>query len=264
MPSSAPSPAAAPPAAPSPHFARIHGTRKELFWVREDIDNEEYYEYLIRLLTVQISSEYNSYQIQQVPPEFPGEMVELAETMRDEAYHGIGLARILRALGVDPEPIRRDAMFGSRQKVLSIFLVPMETFLHVAALRWLGERVGGYQSIAVHGCSYVPYAVWSARNYLDEGRTHSYHGRDVLVRAIEAGQREAVQKVADLYYPHALDMFGGSNTPNELAYLRLGIKTWRNNELRRIWIETIAADYDMMGLVKPANMWKGLRHDYSE
>ncbi|MDH3689054.1 MAG: phenylacetate-CoA oxygenase subunit PaaI [Gammaproteobacteria bacterium] len=246
----------------SSQYAAAHGTRKRLFWIKADIDDEEYFSYLIRLLTVQISSEYNSYQIQEVPPELPHEMVELAETMRDEAYHGIGLARILRELGVDPEPIRRDAMFGSRKKVLGIFLVPMETYVHVACLRWLGERVGGYQSIAVHGCSYVPYAVWSARNYLDEGRTHSYHGRDVLVRFIKQGRRDEVQKIAELYYPHALDMFGGNNTPNELAYLKHGIKTWRNNDLRRIWIETIAADWDMLGLVKPNNMWKGIRHDY--
>jgi 1,2-phenylacetyl-CoA epoxidase catalytic subunit len=236
---------------------------KKLFKTKEEFPDQEYFDILVRLLTVQISSEYNSYQIQQVQPELPHELVELGYTMRDEALHGIGLARILRELGIDPEPIRMDAMFGSREKVLSIFKIPLETYLHVATIRWLGERVGGYQSIAVHGCSYLPYAIWSARNYLDEGRTHSYHGRDVLVRAVKQGRIAEVQKVADLYYAHALDMFGGNHTPNENTYINKGIKTWRNNELRRIWIETVVEDYDLMGLSRPKDMWKGIRHDYS-
>ena len=246
-------------------YAASHSTGKKLYWTLSDIDDPDYMKAILRLLTVQISSEYNSYQLQQVQPVTPHELIELGYTMRDEATHGIGLCRILRDLGVDPEPIRLEAMFGdNRGKVLGIFKIPLDTPYHVGAIRWLGERVGGYQSIAVHGCSYVPYAIWSAKNYLDEGRTHSMHGRDVLTTAIEQGHKAIVQQVADLYYPHALDMFGGNGTPNELEYLKYGIKTWSNNELRRIWIETVMEDYEQMGLTKPADIWQGDRAHYGE
>ena len=90
------------------------------------------------------------------------------------------------------------------------------------------------------------------------------HGRDVLTTAIEQGHKAIVQQVADLYYPHALDMFGGNGTPNELEYLKYGIKTWSNNELRRIWIETVMEDYEQMGLTKPADIWQGDRAHYGE
>lgn len=107
-----------------------------------------------------------------------------------------------------------------------------ENYDQVNILRWLSERAGGFQSIALFSCRYLPFAAWAVQNYIDEGEGHPDNAKEMLVPSIEGGRRESVQKTALEYYPMALDMFGATETKNEQKYMSLGIKNIPNKVLR--------------------------------
>lgn len=236
---------------------------------------DEYRDYLIRLLTVQLSSEYQDRSRRPIAPT-PEWMEDVAIQFRGESEHGRGLADILRTLGVDPMPYIDKAQNATPDaRLLDVFREMIrfqedgvatsdELWLSVGIGRWLVERGGGYQSIAALGATYLPWAAWSARNFKDEGFEHSSSGNLITETAIAKGMRDVAQRMFEEMLPYAVDMFGANDSPNLRAYLDLGIKTIGNREVRLAWFAHVKADADAMGLVLPDNPLRGHRGDYTE
>lgn len=128
----------------------------------------------------------------------------------------------------------------------------------------LTEAAGGIASIAALGSTYLPWALWSARNFIDEGLTHSIVSMHNIQEAVEGGQREEAQALYDQIYPYALDLFGGANSRNEQEYLRFGIKTLTNTECRIIWLRQIRERTLRAGLKFPDDPYQGVRGRYDE
>ncbi len=242
---------------------------------RPDQLTDEYRSYLIRLLTVQLSSEYQDRSRRPIAPT-PEWMEDVAVQFRGETEHGRGLADILRSLGCNPMPYIEKAQNATPDaRLLDVFRRTMrfqedgiatsdELWLSVGIGRWLVERGGGYQSIAALGATYLPWAAWSARNFQDEGFEHSSSGNTITRRAIDNGMRDVAQKMFEDTLPYAVDMFGANDSPNLRAYLDLGIKTIGNREVRLAWFAHVRSDALAMGLTIPEHPLRGHRGDYSE
>ena len=242
---------------------------------RPDQLPDEYREYLIRLLIVQLSSEYQDRSRRPIAPT-PDWVEDVGIQFRGETEHGRGLADILRTLGVDPMPwIERAQNAAPDAKLLEVFrniIVFQEgdyktsdhAWLSVGLGRWLVERGGGYQSIAALGSTYLPWAAWSARNFKDEGFEHSSSGNRIVETAITAGMGELVQTMFETIWPYAVDMFGANVSFNLNKYLETGIKTIGNREVRLAWLAHVSADAAIMGVRMPAHPLVGKRGTYSD
>lgn len=241
-------------------------TNRKLY-LRADEVPEEVRQYIVKMLTVQIQSEY---------ADAPDRSGSVCPTVEDKAWidfqiaqekeHGLGVSQILRDMGVDPMPYIREAEssveVGGRK--LDYFRMRMEDWVERSMTRVLAERTGGIQSIAGLGASYVPLAVWHAKNYVDEALGHTAQGNAYAKRLVDEGRRDECQKAIEKFYPSCLDIFGGVGTPNEKRYMELGVKTLSNNQSRLLWIKSLERDLKMLSLDMPAALWKGGRREYPE
>ena len=114
--------------------------------------------------------------------------------------------------------------------------------------------------LASLGSNYIPYAIWSARNYMDEGMAHAGIGKVIAQRGIDEGRAKEIQRLFDKRYPLVLDYFGSEKPSNE--FIDLGIKVRSNKELRRRWMLDQIRDCKELGVHMPEDPFQGLRQHY--
>ncbi len=221
--------------------------------------------YIVKMLTVQLQSEY---------ADAPDRVAAICPTVEDKTWldlqmmqeknHGLGVAEILEDMGVDPGPLiaQAEASVSEGDRKLDYFKMPMEDWVERSMTRVLAERTGGIQSIGGLGASYIPLAVWNAKNYIDEALGHTAMGVSYAKRLVAEGQRVQCQAAVDKFYPSCLDIFGGVGTPNEKRYLELGVKTLTNNQSRALWVTSLERDIHALGLKMPEARWQGIRGTY--
>lgn len=188
----------------------------------------------------------------------------------DESCHMYGLASVAKSLGGDPYPIvrkSRSAKMEERSQVreLELFRNPKAYGSWIAhnVRRIFSERAGGYASIASLGSTYLPWAIWNARNFLDEGITHSRDSAENL-KALDPGQRRDVQQRFNELYPWGLDMFGSNDSENNRTYIKWGVKTLTNRECRALWLLSLTEDAEFAGLQMPEDLYQGARGRYDD
>lgn len=187
--------------------------------------------------------------------------------MAGEAKHAYGLFQIAKDIGHDPHTFvaefRRDI---SKSRRLDAFKLThlFRSYLGFEVFSMLTETAGGIMSIAMMGSTYIPWAMWNARNYLDEGIDHPVISMHNIAHAVKQGKREECQALYDEVYPHAIDLFGRPNSENEKRYLDYGIKTMTNTECRVIWMRVIRERTKLAGLKFPDDPYRGVRGHYEE
>ncbi|MPW11172.1 hypothetical protein GCT19_37465 [Paraburkholderia sp. CNPSo 3155] len=191
----------------------------------------------------------------------------IAHKLADERNHAFGLFRLAKSIGEDPHQLLGDVRaFPEKSRALDAFKEIDYTKSHLVfeVFCFLTEAAGGIASIAALGSTYVPWALWNAKNFIDEGLTHSIVSMYNIKEAVEKGEREEAQRLYDQIYPYALDLFGGANSANEREYLRFGIKTLTNTECRVIWLRQIRERTARAGLKFPDDPYQGKRGRYDE
>jgi 1,2-phenylacetyl-CoA epoxidase catalytic subunit len=238
---------------------------KRCFYFTPEELPEESKKYIIKMLTVQLQSEYAD------APDRSGAVCPTVEDkswldlqLAQEKQHGLGVSLILRSLGVDAMPYIKEAeasvQEGSRK--LDYFRIRMDNWVERTLTRVLAERTGAIQTVAGLGGWYVPLAIWHAKNYMDEALGHTVQGVRYTRDLIAQGKKEECQSAVNKFYPSCLDIFGGVNTPNEKKYLELGIKTLSNNQTRYLWMRSLEKDLNLLGLEMPKDRWRGDRQEY--
>jgi 1,2-phenylacetyl-CoA epoxidase catalytic subunit len=241
--------------------------RQRKYYFTADELPAETRQFLIKMLTVQLQSEYGD------APDRSGAVCPSVEDktwldlqLSQEKEHGLGVSQMLISLGHDPTQDIKDAessiTAGGRK--LDYFRKRMEDWVERTLTRVLAERTGAIQTVAGLGTWFVPLALWHGKNYFDEALGHTVQGVRYTRELIAQGRQEECQRAADKFYPWCLDIFGGVGTPNERKYLELGIKTLTNNQTRALWMRSLQRDLDALGLRLPADPWQGDRHRYPE
>lgn len=191
----------------------------------------------------------------------------ISHKMADERKHAYGLFQLAKSIGKDPHKLLGDVRANpEKSRALDAFKEIDYTASHLVfeVFCMLTEAAGGIASIAALGSTYVPWALWSARNFIDEGLTHSIVSMHNIQEAVKQGQRAEAQALFDKIYPYALDLFGAANSRNEGEYLRFGIKTLTNTECRVIWLRQIRERTARAGLKFPDDPYQGVRGRYDE
>jgi 1,2-phenylacetyl-CoA epoxidase catalytic subunit len=219
---------------------------------------EDYRSFLLKLISVQADTEFASVQQHRpwldTAPTFEDRWIE-ARIIADEMRHGWQMVKILEDFGEDGQGSLED-LLGRREHEhrLDAFNMDLETWEDVAAFACLVDRVGLYQLRSFQECSYAPLAR-AIPQMLTEENLHIGMGRNVLNRiandATYYGNSEAAQRVVDKWYPRALDMFGHTGSPGSETAVALGIKRWRNEEARAMYIEEVKPILEKMNLQIP-------------
>jgi 1,2-phenylacetyl-CoA epoxidase catalytic subunit len=215
---------------------------------------------LVKLLKMHLSSEYTTTYLEALDPPTAEDIAEWSHTIQEEGEHGEGMVDLLRNLGEDAQAVIDDMRYGEGAYLLDFFKIEIESWDEIGIMRWLSERAAGYQSLASLGSNYIPYALWSARNYMDEGMAHAGVGKEITRRAIGEGRAKEVQRLFDKRYPSVIDYFGSENPKNE--FIDLGIKVRSNAELRRRWLKDQVRDCAELGVRMPDDPLKGDRMHY--
>ncbi|MDA0369637.1 MAG: phenylacetate-CoA oxygenase subunit PaaI [Proteobacteria bacterium] len=215
---------------------------------------------LVKLLKMHLSSEYTTTYLEALDPPTAEDIAEWSHTIQEEGEHGEGMVDLLRNLGEDAQAVIDDMRYGEGAYLLDFFKIEIESWDEIGIMRWLSERAAGYQSLASLGSNYIPYALWSARNYMDEGMAHAGVGKEIIRRAIDEGRMVEVQRLFNKRYPSVIDYFGSEKPGNE--FIDLGIKVRSNAELRRRWLKDQILDCAELGVQMPGDPLKGDRMHY--
>jgi 1,2-phenylacetyl-CoA epoxidase catalytic subunit len=166
-----------------------------------------------------------------------------SEIVRQEVEHGQIVADLVRSLGEDPTtdaPIKQ-----------YLFSIPLESWADIAWFHGIGDRVGLYVGIEWVGSTYEPLSKVAPRLEKEE-RFHAATGIRYIKELIKTpqGRREA-QEGLHKWWPAVLDMFGRSDSENSRVYVRWGIKSKSNEELRQKYIRDTVPILERLGLKVP-------------
>ncbi|MHA1537132.1 MAG: Phenylacetic acid catabolic protein [Alphaproteobacteria bacterium] len=223
-------------------------------YTRDDPDMpEEYRAFMIKLLKyAHIENAENPYSREVVAniadaglrhaPTGKDALVE-AVIVKQEAEHGMIVAKLIESFG---ESAKIDKPIGQYA-----FKMKLATWCDVAWFHGLIDRVGLYVGIEWMGATYEPLAKVSPRLEREE-QFHADTGFRHL-RAIvktDSGRSEA-QDLLHKWWPAALDMFGRSDSKNSESYVKWGIKTQSNEELRQTFIAEVVPMIEGLDLEVP-------------
>lgn len=212
---------------------------------------EEFRELLVRMLSHHLENSTNPHYtalLGQLWMKYmtlaPDERIKttFAKLMAQEVEHGVITARILEGLGVGPidAPIKQ-----------YLFHLPIDTFCDLAYFNALGDRVGCYIGETWEGVPYEPLLSVAERLHKDEV-FHATLGMSNLKRIIATpeGLEEANAKIT-IWWPAALDMFGRSTSTFTDAYVRWGLRTKNNEDLRNEYIADTRPMLEALGIAVP-------------
>ena len=219
---------------------------------------DEFREFLLKLLWVQADTEFASVQQHRpwldTAPTFEDRWIE-ARIIADEMRHGWQMVKLLEDFGTEGREHIEDLLHRrEHEHKLDSFNMDLATWQDVAAFACLIDRVGLYQLRSFQECSYAPLAR-AIPQMLAEENLHIGAGRNALNRIANDttyyGVHRLAQDAVNKWYPRALDMFGHRGSRGSELAVTLGIKRWRNEEARQMYIEEVAPILAKMGLAVP-------------
>ena len=176
---------------------------------------------------------------------FPPSMRLLkAEYLAEELKHAIMFHRI--AVGLQPDFALRDVPYAHYS-----FHLPRESWADDAYFHFFVDLNGAFHTRDWRESSYVPLAKIAATIERDE-LGHSEMGYYFLQEICGDGRGKALaQRLLEKWYPAALDMFGRSDSPNVPKFIRWGLKSVGNAEIREAYKTYVDGKLAALGLDIP-------------
>lgn len=167
-----------------------------------------------------------------------------AEYLAEELKHAIMFHRI--AVGLQPDFALRDVPYAHYS-----FHLPRESWADDAYFHFFVDLNGAFHTRDWRESSYVPLAKIAATIERDE-LGHSEMGYYFLQEICGDGQGRALaQRLLEKWYPAALDMFGRSDSPNVPKFIRWGLKSVGNAEIREAYKTYVDGKLAALGLDIP-------------
>ena len=167
-----------------------------------------------------------------------------AEYLAEELKHAIMFHRL--AVGLDPDFALKDVPYAHYT-----FHLPRESWADDALFHFLVDHNGAFHARDWRDSSYAPLAEMSSTVERDE-LGHSEMGYRFLGEIVsDARGRALAQRLLAKWYPAALDMFGRSDSKNAPRFLRWGLKSVGNAEIRAAYKTYVDAKLVALGLEPP-------------
>lgn len=167
-----------------------------------------------------------------------------AEYLAEELKHAIMFHRV--AVGLDRDFALRDVPYAHYA-----FHLPRESWADDAFFHFFVDLNGAFHARDWRESSYVPLAKMAPTVERDE-LGHSEMGYHFLCEIVaEHRGRELTQALLAKWYPAALDMFGRSDSANAPKFIRWGLKSVDNAEIRRLYKRYVDDKLAALGLEVP-------------
>ena len=211
----------------------------------------EFRDLLVRILTKHVENTTNPHYIDVLEGLWtaglrmaPNEDIKMQHALlcKQEVEHGVINAKILSGLGVD----KVDEPFFQY-----LFNIPLECWTDVALIHGVGDRVGMYIGEVWEGVPYEPLRKVAPRLHKEEV-FHVKLGMGILkdICKTEDGRSEANDRLK-VWWPAALDMFGASGSGFSEKYVKWGIRSKGNEDLRQEYIAAARPELEALGLTVP-------------
>lgn len=187
--------------------------------------------------------------IDQVPDYARKQM--LIAKVQDEVGHGQVTARVAEDLGMPREQIITDFVDG-KTKLLNVFHYGFESWEEIGPAALLLNSAAIVQFQALDRGTYLPYAR-ALRKIEKEESFHYHHALDHTHQTMAYGtaeQRRRVQEAFETWLPRLLAYFGppDSDTYQDNAMFRFGLKVESNDTLRQLWLTKIIPIFEELGV----------------
>jgi ring-1,2-phenylacetyl-CoA epoxidase subunit PaaA len=167
-----------------------------------------------------------------------------AEYLAEELKHAIMFHRL--AVGLDPDFALRDVPYAHYT-----FHLPRESWADDALFHFLVDLNGAFHARDWRHSSYAPLREMSNTVERDE-LGHSEMGYRFLAEIVSDGRGRALtQRLLAKWYPAALDMFGRSDSPNAPKFIRWGLRSVGNAEIRAAYKTYVDGKLVALGLEPP-------------
>jgi ring-1,2-phenylacetyl-CoA epoxidase subunit PaaA len=167
-----------------------------------------------------------------------------AEYVAEELKHAIMFHRL--AVGLEHDFALRDVPYAHYS-----FHLPRESWADDAFFHFFVDLNGAFHSRDWRESSYEPLRKMAATVERDE-LGHSEMGYHFLREiCAEPRGRELAQRLVGKWYPAALDMFGRSDSPNVPKFIRWGLKTIGNAQIRDLYKAYVDRKITGLGLDLP-------------
>jgi 1,2-phenylacetyl-CoA epoxidase catalytic subunit len=177
---------------------------------------------------------------------FPDQETRLlkAEYLAEEMKHAIMFHRLV--VGLAPDFALRDVPYQHYT-----FHLPRESWADDALFHFLVDLNGAFHARDWRESSYVPLQKMAATVERDE-LGHSEMGYHFLTRICGDRRGKALaQRLLEKWYPAALDMFGRSDSVNAPRFIRWGLKSVGNAEIREAYKLYVDGKLAALGLDIP-------------
>ncbi|MFM2358795.1 MAG: 1,2-phenylacetyl-CoA epoxidase subunit [Bacteroidota bacterium] len=190
----------------------------------------------------------------------------LLAKVQDEGGHGLYLYAAAETLGMSRDQMIADLHSG-KAKYSSIFNYPTLTWADIGAIGWLVDGAAIMNQVMLTRTSYGPYARAMVRICKEE----SFHQRQgfesLLVLSGGTDEQKAMcQDAINRWWWPSLMMFGpkDSESTNSDQSMKWKIKRKSNDELRQNFVDMIAEQIKVLGMVLPDPLlkWNEARKHY--
>ncbi len=167
-----------------------------------------------------------------------------AEYLAEEMKHAILFHRL--AAGLDPAFALKDVPYTHYA-----FHLPRESWADDAFFHFFVDLNGAFHARDWRHSSYVPLTKIAATVERDEFG-HSEMGYGFLAGICgDPDGKVLAQRLVEKWYPAALDMFGRSDSPNAPKFIRWGLKSVGNADIRQAYKQYVDRKLVALGLHVP-------------
>lgn len=167
-------------------------------------------------------------------------------------HHLLGL-EVLCDLGIDASYMASQAM-KDRKLFDNEVVKKIDSWAERGFFAFIAEAAALAQIEEFGDSSYAPVADMTNAILRDE-KGHIAHGYRIVreLCKTEAGLAEA-QKALNRMWPATLDLFGRSDSPRSAAYVRWGLRRYRNGDARKRYAAATRPKLEKLGLEVPDDL----------
>jgi|SRR5580658_65874 ring-1,2-phenylacetyl-CoA epoxidase subunit PaaA len=148
----------------------------------------------------------------------------------EEFGHHILFARLAEEMGLE----------WKDRKPLTIFDFPMVSWVEFGAIKAIVDIAELIELDDLIACSYLPLRSVAKKTYAEE-KFHVGLGRDIVKALLkeDPANRAKLQAAIGALFPETLDFFGSSSSTNNEMFLRWGLKSRSNREMRQDYVNQV-------------------------
>jgi ring-1,2-phenylacetyl-CoA epoxidase subunit PaaA len=190
----------------------------------------------------------------------------LIAKVQDEAGHGLYLYSAAETLGISRDEMI-EQLHSGKAKYSSIFNYPTLTWADMGAIGWLVDGAAIMNQVPLCRASFGPYSRAMIRVCKEES-FHQRQGFEILLVLCQGTeeQKAMAQDAFNRWWWPSLMMFGPHDTDSlhSEQSMKWKIKRFSNDELRQRFVDMIAEQAKVLGLIvpDPELKWNDKRKHY--